>query len=98
MLRCQFARLLCELTSHRTKPAFTLNKLKSNGADRGVELLFQVGKVIELHKLHARHHWLKWLPIFFFVSGGNRSESASVERVFQCQKAPLGCAVFRSVG
>src|SRR6185437_12234821 len=88
---------LSELLAHWPDPAFSLNELKSNGADCRIKLLLQVSDVVELHKLHARENWSKGRAIFLFMGGRKRAKGAAMECMLQGKDAPLGFRICRSI-
>src|SRR5207302_7830322 len=75
--------------AHRTDAAFTLHKLKTNGADGGIKFAFQISDVIKANKLHTRHNRRKWRTVFFLVRGGQSAEGPAVESMLQGKNAPL---------
>src|SRR5262249_4544452 len=85
----QFVRSFSELTAYRSDAAFTLHKLKTNSADRGVKFALQIGYVIELDKLHSRHNRRKRRAIFFFVRCRQRAKGTAVEGMLQRQNPPF---------
>src|ERR1051326_3065288 len=98
VLACQFVCCLGKFTAYRPYAAFALDKLKADGADRGVEFAYKIGNVIEFHELHAWNDGSKGRAIFFLEIGGQRAKSAPVEGMFQRQNAPLRFRALRAAG
>src|SRR5579859_2350756 len=98
VLARELVRSIGKFLAYWTNAAFSLHKLKSNGANSGIKLAFQIGNIVELDKLHSGHNRRKRRAIFFFVSGGQRAKRPAVESMFQGQNPPLWLFAFSAIG
>jgi len=70
-----------ELATDGMDATLSLHGFNAESAHLGIELLLEIGNVIEAHEADAGHHGREWLTVFDGVRGCHGTESSSVERL-----------------
>src|SRR5208283_2289210 len=78
-----------KLPIDRTNPAFSLNGLDAHRTNARIEFPLQVVQVIELDETNTRHEWNKGDSILRLAGSGERTDGASMKRVFHGKNARL---------